>query len=157
MDVTIMRSTSLLARLRSDYPDVRFQKASVSRWSPRERTVYFTSTRGVGAVTLLHEAGHAIASHQAYHQDIDLLRCEREAWAIAQAMAPHYGLTITDHIISESMATYRQWLHDRSRCPSCGHGALQHAGTLKYYCLLCNSAWHANDARQCGLRRYSTP
>ena len=149
-------SGSLLTRLRSDYPQFTFQNASVSRWSPHNQTIYFTSTRGHSAITLLHELGHAIRDHQTYHQDIELLRCEREAWATAQVISPTYHISIPDEYVDEAMTTYRRWLHDRSRCPHCHHGSLQYVDTLTYRCLLCHTPWRANDARQCGLRRYTT-
>lgn len=148
-------SLSLIARLRHDYPQFTFQNASVSRWSPRNSTVYFTSSRGRSAVTLLHELGHAISGHQAYHQDIELLRCEREAWATARRIAPTYGIDISDDAIDEALTTYREWLHNRSRCPRCHAGSPQSGDNLSYHCLLCGTTWHANDARQCGLRRYT--
>ena len=156
MDVITMRSTSsTLDRLRRDYPQFIFQNASVSRWSPRDKTVYFTSTRGHGRVTLLHELGHAIRGHKTYHQDIELLRCEREAWETARAIAPTYEVVITDDMITNALATYRQWLHDRSRCPRCDNSGVQASTSLAYRCLLCDVTWYANDARQCGLRRYT--
>lgn len=156
MDVTIMHSTSsILERLRNNYPQFTFQNASVSRWSPIDKTVYFASTRGRGSITLLHELGHALRDHQSYHQDIELLRCEREAWETARAIAPTYGITITDAIVTDALTTYRQWLHDRSRCPRCENAGAQLLTSLAYRCPLCDLEWHANDARQCGLRRYS--
>ncbi len=149
-----MLSNSLIAKLRADYPTFTFQNASVSRWSPRDSTVYFRSSRGAGARTLLHELGHAIRGHTTYHQDIELLRCEREAWVTAQSIASRYHIEITDEQVSDAMATYRQWLHDRSRCPRCDAGSPQQHSSLSYRCMLCGTTWHANDARQCDLRRY---
>lgn len=148
---------SLLARLRADYPQFTFQSACVAHWSPAEQTVYFCSTRGRGATTLLHELGHALMNHRDYHQDIQLLQCEREAWQAACTIAPHYDIEITEAMVNDALTTYRTWLHNRSRCPRCRTGAPQESATLAYRCPLCDLSWQANDARQCGLRRYRLP
>lgn len=154
MDAITMPSISWLSRLRADYPQFRFQNAHVARWSHRDQTVYYEPLRSqAGKITLLHELGHAICGHITYHQDIELLRCEREAWHQARAIAPRYDMTITEATIDQAIDTYRRWLHDRSRCPRCGHGATQ-SRTLSYRCILCDTVWTANDARQCGLKRY---
>lgn len=143
-------------RIRRDYPQFRFQNAHVAHWSPRDNTVYCRPLRSeADKITLLHELGHAIRGHHDYHQDIELLRCEREAWETARSIAHNYAIIISDDTVSTALDTYRRWLHDRSRCPRCIGAGTQSRASLAYRCLLCDLTWHANDARQCGLRRYA--
>lgn len=157
MGAIIMPSTSLIAKLRRDYPQFTFKNAHVAHWSPLDRTVYIRPLRTLDDhITCLHELGHAIRGHKTYHQDIELLRCEREAWETARNVAPRYDIAIPDEMIAATLDTYRTWLHRRSRCPQCGHAAPQ-TRSLTYQCLLCDTSWTANDARQCGLKRYTKP
>lgn len=157
MDVTIMPLPRLTRkRLNHDYPQFRFQNAQVSRWSPSENTIYYHSLRShEGRITLLHELGHALSGHTSYHQDIELLAREREAWHVAREIAPRYNIEIKGDHISEALRSYRHWLYRRSHCPRCTTPGIQSCNEhLTYTCLLCNTTWHANDARQCALRRY---
>jgi hypothetical protein len=150
-----MPSTSLVSNLRKNYPEFTFQTAHVSRWSPRDQTVYYHDSRSLpGKLNLLHELGHAIRQHQHYDQDIELLRLEREAWQTARELAPAYGLAIDDNLVESHIDSYREWIHARSRCPSCGQAGMQRSD-LTYTCVLCGTEWAANDARQCGLKRYT--
>lgn len=150
-----MPSTSFVDKLRLAYPQFIFQNASVSRWSPREQTVFYHSSRSQsGKIDILHELGHAIRQHHSYDQDIELLRYEREAWETAQQIAPTYNVLIPDTYIENHLDTYRDWMHARSRCPSCHQGGIQGVN-LQYSCILCATVWNANDARQCGLKRYT--
>ena len=149
-------TSSMLKRIRHDYPQFTFQNAHVAHWSPRDNTVYFRPLRTPREkVTFLHELGHAIRGHHDYNQDIELLRCEREAWETARAIAHDYDITISDDIVTAALDSYRRWLHDRSRCPQCESSGTQAHDSLAYRCMLCDLTWHANDARQCGLRRYT--
>lgn len=150
-----MPSASLLDKLTADYPQFVFQNASVSYWSARAQTVFYHDCEtSEGLATLLHELGHAVAGHSSYHKDIELLGCEREAWRHAHQIARTYGITLDPEFVESHIDTYREWLHARSRCPSCLSAGIQ-LSTLHYSCVLCQTTWTANDARQCGLKRYT--
>lgn len=148
-------SHSLIDNLSTSYPHLRFQKASVSRWSPSENTVYYAGLRSsADRQILLHELGHALSGHTSYDKDIELIKLEREAWRVARDLAPHYSVDINPELVEEHLDSYRDWLHARSRCPHChSPGVQRHDG--EYHCVLCDSRWTANDARQCGLKRYT--
>lgn len=145
--------SSIRNHIIQDHPKVHFTSGTVARWSPQEETVYFViSDRPDDLVALLHELGHHLSGHDRYIQDVELLKLEREAWGQAVALAQRYKIIIPDDYIEEAMDTYRDWLHKRSRCPGCNRAGIQDS-QLAYRCPLCNMSWHANDARQCGLRR----
>lgn len=150
-----MPSVSLIDQLIQDYPQFNFQNASAYRWSPQSRTIYYCDDQSqIGQLTLLHELGHAIAGHADYHKDIELIACEREAWLYASQLAGRYKIKLSDEIIQSHLDSYREWLHARSRCPTCLSAGIQHRD-LTYHCVLCLTSWTANDARQCSLRRYA--
>lgn len=147
-------TSSLVTKLRKDFPHIHFEKSDLFRWSPEEETVYIGAMRTArDRATLLHELGHAMCGHSDFTHDIELLKMEREAWTKAQAAAPNYGVEIDEGIVEEALDTYRDWLDARSRCPNCHQTGVQESDAI-YQCLICHVGWRVNDARQCGLRRY---
>ena len=146
--------TSLTAKLRKDYPKIVFVEADVFRWSPTDRTITYPKDTA-DVASLLHELSHAILGHESYKKDISLLEMEREAWRHAKEVtAPTYGVAITDSITDEALDSYRDWLHARSICPTCQATGIQ-TEKDEYRCLACRTKWRVNEARICGLRRYT--
>ena len=153
-----MAKTSWLEQLRTNFPDITFVENSDSfRWSPRTHSVHAAQVNSErDLVTLLHETGHALAGHEDYVQDIQLLKLEREAWEIARdRLGPLFHIKISDDTIEEALDSYRDWLHARSICPECQSNGVQQDES-HYRCLACSTVWKVNDARTCQLRRYIT-
>lgn len=146
-------TTSLIARLKADYPQFRFKKSISYMWSPSDHTVYYTLDGNSGL--LLHELSHGLLNHVDYHYDIDLVAMERAAWDKAAELAKNYGLTIGNELIESNLDSYRDWLHARSSCPNCNATGLQIKKRI-YNCPACRHTWRVNEARVCALRRYDT-
>ena len=147
-----MPSTSLLQKLRQDFPAISFVQGDTFRWSPKNTTVYYANTSD--APLLLHEVAHAALAHTDYAYDIELLKMERDAWEYAcTILAKNYAVTISQDVSESSLDSYRDWLHDRSVCPTCQATGAQTA-PRRYKCLACDSAWRVNEARARALRRY---
>lgn len=148
--------TSLVAKLTADFPAFHFTPASEFRWSPDEQAIFYDAS-SKDAASLLHELSHAALGHASFTRDIGLLELERAAWQHAtEVLAPAYGVVISEDQIEDALDTYRDWLHARSTCPSCGATGLQ-TKKNEYKCLACLAKWRVNDARVCGLRRYKLP
>lgn len=145
---------SLLETLKHDFPHIDFYKGDIFRWSPSDKIVYYVNTKD--AASLLHEVAHAALGHTRYHYDIELLRMEREAWDQAINLAKKYSVDISSEHIESILDTYRDWLHDRSLCPTCTATGIQIEAN-HYSCLACSDEWRANEARVCALRRYKQP
>lgn len=125
MDVIIMPSTaSLIPRLKTDYPQFLFKKASHFLWSPGEQAIYYTA-EAKGCSFLLHELSHGLLRHMAYNYDVELIAMERAAWDKASKLAELYNVIIDDTVIQSTLDTYRDWLHSRSTCPNCQAIGLQ--------------------------------
>lgn len=148
-----MPSTNLLiSALKQDFPTVSFVQGGAFRWLPKERTIYYGDAKDTSS--LLHEVAHADLGHDEYKLDIELIKMEREAWSHASAvLAPKYKIEIDQDQIDIMLDTYRNWLHNRSLCPSCEATGIQ-VGERQYTCLACTSSWRVNEARTCALRRY---
>lgn len=149
--------SSVYSRIVADFSHLSFCKGDTFQWSPHTHTITHPAVTTVSDLAqLLHEIGHAELRHQTYARDIQLIQIEREAWEYAiSTLAPRYQVSITpeDEIVQSSLDTYRQWLHDRSTCPTCTAVGLEY-DTGAYRCLSCQQQWRVNEARTCSLRRY---
>ena len=141
----------LVTRIQNDYPMFKFAPSDKAYWSPTEQKIYYTNDD----IQTLHELGHAISGHSEYRQDIELLQIERAAWDKAQELAPAYELEINDDTIEQALDTYRDWLHQLSRCPKCGQTGLQNADTLNYRCPNCQHTWRATTGKTTQTKRLS--
>lgn len=120
-------------------------------WSPSNHTVYYAPdelTTPDGQWKLLHELAHARLNHQTYKTDFELLQLEVAAWQEAAAMAQRLDQQIDRNYIEDCLDTYRDWLHQRSTCPTCGSVGLQHT-PKEYRCHNCLSIWHVSESRFC--------
>lgn len=144
---------NLLVKLRQDYPEFKFEEASIASWSPQLKQVsYSRSVDQEGIWSLLHELGHAIHNHQNYTSDINLVRMESDAWEKALEISNAYDIAIDNEHLQECMDTYRDWLYKRSTCPYCKAHGLQRSKAI-YCCLNCQATWKVSDARFCRCYR----
>lgn len=141
---------SLIAKLSQDYPQFQFELAADPHWNQAKQTIFYNPN---DPASTLHELGHALCGHDKYKLDTELIIIEREAWNKALELSERYNIPIDPDEIEDALDTYRDWLHTRSRCPSCGQTGWQDATTLLYQCPNCDSSWQANDAKKTALRR----
>ena len=149
----MQRTKELLSRLRADHPNIKFVVGNDFKWSQTNQTLTVAETTG-GDLYLLHELAHALLSHADFVFDVELLRQEREAWDhVKNVLAPRYNIGLNNDLIEEALDTYREWMHARALCPTCGLTGLQ-TKTSTYVCVNCRCSWRPNDARRFALRRY---
>ncbi len=144
--------SSILDRLRCDFPYITFRESNEFRWSPQDEAIFYNAEESPSL--LLHELGHALLKHKEFRRDIELIALERDAWQVAvRDLSPRYALPIKKDEIEDALDTYRDWLHARSSCPHCRSTGVQTA-KMAYSCLTCPATWRVNDARICSLRRF---
>ena len=144
-------NTDLLGQLQQLLPDIKFVDAGKFHWSPRFKTVNYDATelnQPAGQWALIHEAGHGQLQHTTYKTDFELLQMEVAAWEAAKAIARQLDMQIDQDHIEDCLDTYRDWLHRRSTCPTCGSVSLQRESG-EYHCHNCNSEWKVSQARFC--------
>lgn len=144
-------ASGVLDSLRLRAPNISYKSGTTFSWSPSEKTVYYKANAlldDVGTWAIIHETAHALLDHCHYNNDFDLLKIEVAAWKKAQEIASQLNITIqTDHI-EDCLDTYRDWLHRRSTCPTCGTVSLQRDPHL-YQCHNCHSSWAVSAERFC--------
>lgn len=142
---------TLLKQLKRDFPQFRFAKGDTFSWSSRKKEIHYPAIPPDPAHapwSLLHELGHALLGHTTYQTDFELLKLEAAAWARAADLGTKYGHEIDPDHIQDCLDTYRDWLHQRSACPSCGITSLQR-DQHTYCCYNCNTQWRVSRTRLC--------
>lgn len=140
-----------LEHLQQLLPDVTFKNGASFCWSPKSRTIIFPDEALAyddGTWALIHEAGHALLGHTQYATDFELISLEVAAWEKAKEIAKTLGVTIDANHIQDCLDTYRDWLHRRSTCPTCGSVSFQHTDS-SYACHNCLAEWTVTAARFC--------
>lgn len=130
---------------------VHLEEAAEFYWSPKEEIIYYDKSRlgeESGQWTLLHEMSHAKLNHQEYKSDLELLLYEVTAWEEAVKVGAELEIEVSDDYVQSCLDTYRDWLHARSKCPTCQLNGLQKS-PRQYQCLNCLSRWQVSASRFC--------
>lgn len=131
-----MGLTTLSEQLRSDYPELRFVKGRKFAFRP-PRTIVLGPEEPFAELLALHELAHALCKHRSFRMDVERLRMEKEAWEKVGELAEHYGIEADEEIVQRELDTYRDWLHQKSRCPRCGLTRFQTPNS-RYHCPRCD-------------------
>lgn len=146
---------SLIKSLSLHVPEVTFVQGDTFHWSPKDKTITYRQTDKSSDYdnwALIHEVGHAQLNHTTYTSDLQLLLMEVAAWEQATTTAALLGLKISQEHIQDCLDTYRDWLHQRSTCPTCSISALQVLAD-QYRCHNCNTEWQVTVSRFCRAYR----
>lgn len=132
----------IVERVRRDFPGLRFRmgKKFMYRFPGTityERTVEGKMNTEFG-LQLLHEIGHAICEHKFFTTDPERLKMEREAWEVARRLSVRYEVDYDAEFVEQEMDTYRDWLHQRSKCRRCGLTRYQTKDGV-YHCPRCEA------------------
>ncbi len=147
---------ALLAKLQTHFPALSFRPGMRFSWSPANRHVIYNETANKGDEAaiwaLLHEVGHALLDHNRYSSDFELVSMELAAWKRAEKLAKEYGHNIDPGHIQDCLDTYRDWLYQRSTCPTCTSCSLQ-IDDHTYCCFNCGGTWRVSRSRLCRAYR----
>jgi hypothetical protein len=142
---------NLLEQISADFPDLSFKAAKSFYWSPRDKVVHYdnNSLKNPKALwSLLHELAHGLLDHHDFQSDFDLVSKEAEAWQKAEDIAYAYDIVISPDHIQDCLDTYRDWLYQRSTCPTCLNTSLQF-DKHTYQCFNCQTVWRVSSSRLC--------
>lgn len=141
---------TILNKLQTDYPNLTFEASQTFFWSPKTKKVFYRDIKDdcVAIWSLFHEVGHALLDHKTYDSDFELLDMEVQAWTKAEELAVNHGYVIDSNHIQDCLDTYRDWLYQRSTCPTCTSNSLQ-IDNYTYRCFNCATVWHVSSSRMC--------
>lgn len=139
---------AFIDQLRRDFPDFSFRHGTMDHWSPKTNTITYKLDVPLKEIQygVLHELAHAQLGHTNYRSDFELLKLESAAWELAAKIGKKYGVKIDDDHIQNCLDTYRDWLHARSTCPTCGLNVLQ-KDPYHYRCFNCRTEWKVTSGR----------
>ena len=142
----------ILSKLKKRFPALSFRAGGRFTWSPKTKQIIYKedslSTDRIAVWSLLHEVGHALLGHSTYNSDFELLSLETAAWQKAKELAPAYNQEIDEDHIQDCLDTYRDWLYQRSTCPTCTSCSLQ-IDSKTYCCFNCGGSWQVSSSRLC--------
>jgi ribosomal protein S27AE len=137
----------------SDYPEIKFTPDAYFSYDYEQSSIHYSLTEKYSAQLLLHEIAHYKLGHRRYNRDIQLVEQEVSAWQYAkELLSKKYKITIYKKLVASCIATYQDWLAQRSSCPRCNTIGIQDTAD-RYYCPSCGIAWKVNIAKTCALRR----
>jgi hypothetical protein len=148
--------SELLEHIRLDYPNITFLPADNFQWSSKTHTVFYNELVEFADWSLLHELGHMLSEHSAYHSDGMLVRMEVEAWDQALKLAKDYSRPIDEDYMQDCIDSYRSWQFQRSMCPKCSQTGLEKANG-QYRCINCRNSWKVTTNRFCRVYRRQEP
>lgn len=123
--------------LAKDFSDLHFRMGARFAFKP-PRTIILGPSEPFSRLLALHEVSHAILKHHSFRMDVERLKMEREAWDMARKLADGYNVWADEELIQHDLDTYRDWLHQKSRCPRCGLTRFQTADS-SYSCPQCDN------------------
>ena len=144
----------MIAELATRYPSIAFKPGKTFMWSPQEKSIMYDPKRvekDSGIWSLLHEIGHAIANHQSFDTDLELIKLELEAWRYARQIGESLDVVIDEGHIQDCLDSYRDWIHARSRCPECSQINPQ-TESGRYACFNCQTRWKVSGSQLCSVR-----
>ena len=127
------------SRVYQDYGQFRFRIGKKFAFRP-PKTIVLGPPEPFSELLALHEVSHAICKHREFRTDVERLKMEVQAWEKARELASFYGIELNEELIQQELDTYRDWLHQKSRCPKCGLTRFETSDRV-YYCPGCESLY----------------
>lgn len=144
----------MIEQLKASYPNIKFISGDIHSWSSETRTITYTLSEDsqIDNHSLLHEVAHSLLGHYRYKNDINLIKIEREAWALTKELLSKYAIEINNDHIEDCLDTYRDWIYKRAKCPKCSHVGYQSAKNA-YACVFCTVSWKVPESLLCMVKR----
>jgi len=128
-------STNFLRKIKKTYPNLTFKEGARFSFRPKTTIIFNPSMKNF-ELLLLHELGHALNGDFSYKTDIERLKIEVSAWKTAKSLAKTFEIPFSEDFMESELDSYRDWLHKKSLCKSCGLTCYQTSdGT--YHCPHC--------------------
>ena len=128
---------AFLERLKGDFPEFRFKNGDKFTFRP-PKTIVLGPPEPFSELLTLHEVSHAVLGHKTFRMDVERLKMESAAWEKARELADRYGIEVNEDLIQDELDTYRDWLHNKSRCKRCGLTCYQTPDGA-YHCPRCEN------------------
>ena len=126
---------TLIKKIIQDYPDINFRIGQRFSFRP-PRSVVLGPAISHYTLLLAHEIGHALSGKYSFKTDLERLKIEREAWEQAKSICQKFNIPYDKNFIEDQLDSYRDWLHNKSKCKKCGLTCYQ-TKNGQYHCPNC--------------------
>jgi len=133
------RNLAFLDSLKSAYPDFFFKPGRKFLFRPK-RTIFYLEDNDNFRFLLLHELAHALLKHFSYDTSLERLTLERDAWEKTRQLCSDYKVPFLDSLAEAELNTYRDWLHKKTLCKTCGLSCLE-VNSESLYCPFCQKTY----------------
>ena len=137
------QKTSFIESLKEEFGQFSFISGNRFKWK-YPKSIYFEENEDIPfdifALLTLHELGHGLSGHRDYKTDVERLKIESEAWQRAKreiSAHKNWGVEYNEELAETELDSYRDWLHQKSKCKKCGLTRYQTADG-KYHCPNCD-------------------
>lgn len=137
------QKSSFIEELKKEFGQFSFISGQRFKWK-YPKSIYFEENEDIPfqyfALLTLHELGHGLSGHKDYKTDVERLKIESEAWQRAKreiSAHKNWGVEYDEDFAENELDSYRDWLHQKSKCKKCGLTRYQTADG-KYHCPNCD-------------------
>ena len=129
------KNLAFLNLLISDFPEFSFKKGRKFLFRAPKSISYLDQNENF-PLLLLHELSHALLKHASYSTSVERLTLERDAWVKTRSLCKKYSIPFSDELAESELDTYRDWLHQKTLCKTCGLTCLE-VNSESLYCPFC--------------------
>lgn len=126
-----------LQDLQQSFPNLIFKPGHKFLFHPPKTILFKENDENFNSL-ILHEIGHAELGHRDFKTHIDRLRMEVAAWEKARELADQFHIALNEDLIESELDSYRNWLHQKSKCKKCGLTRYQ-TDDGRYHCPMCDN------------------
>ncbi|MBR2695430.1 hypothetical protein IKE86_00760 [Candidatus Saccharibacteria bacterium] len=129
------KNLAFLDNLKSAYPNFSFKPGRKFLFRPPKSIFYLESNENF-RLLLLHELAHALLGHFTFNRSLERLTIERDAWAKTRELCETHGVTFDESLAETELDTYRDWVHQKTLCKTCGATCLE-ISSESLFCPFC--------------------
>ncbi|MBR3320251.1 hypothetical protein IKG20_03035 [Candidatus Saccharibacteria bacterium] len=129
------KNTSFLESIKTAYPKFSFLPGRKFLFRP-PKTIYYLESNENFRFLLLHELSHAVLGHFTFEKSLERLQLERDAWEKTRELCKTYDVPFDESLAEEELDTYRDWVHKKTLCKTCGLTCLE-VSPESLYCPFC--------------------
>lgn len=126
---------AFLNSLVASFPELSFKPGKKFLFRPK-KTVFYAEENKNFPLLLLHETAHALLGHFSFSTELERLTIERDAWEKTRSLCADFALPFDEEFAEANLDTYRDWLHQKTLCKTCGLTCLE-VDSESLYCPFC--------------------
>lgn len=133
------RNLAFLDTIKTAYPEFTFRPGRKFLFRPKKTICYLEADDNF-RLLLLHELAHALLGHFSYDKSLERLQIERDAWEKTRELCEKHSVPFDESIAETELDTYRDWVHQKTLCKTCGLTCLE-VSPESLYCPFCQKTY----------------